>query len=130
MSWENGSALGRVESVQLRIRIIGIEPSLNDVRIELNGQPLPDSMLDIEDLNYRLISTGAVGPYGQVYKYQLPPAYYPKPGHNAVCITLVKRDPNIENPLRFTMSIATSDTVSTATLDENRLTISTSTDNS
>ena len=55
-------------------------------------------MLDIEDLNYRLISTGAVGPYGQVYKYQLPPAYYPKPGHNTVRITLLKRDPNIENP--------------------------------
>ena len=95
---EKWGALGRVESVQLRIRMIGIEPTLNDVQIELNGQPLPDSMLDIEDLNYRLISTGAVGPYGQVYKYQLPPAYYPKLGHNAVHITLVKRDPNIENP--------------------------------
>ena len=94
---EKWDGLGRVESVQLRIRVIGIEPSLNDLRIELNGQPLPDSMLDIEDLNYRLISTGAVGPYGQVYKYQLPLAYYPKPGHNTVRITLVKRDPNIEN---------------------------------
>ena len=95
---EKWGALGRVESVQLRIRMIGIEPLLNEVRIELNGQPLPDSILDIEDLNYRLISTGAVGPYGQVYKYQLPPAHHPKPGHNRVSITLVKRDPNIENP--------------------------------
>ena len=95
---EKWGTLGRVESVQLRIRMIGIEPLLNEVRIELNGQPLSDAMLDIEDLNYRLISTGAVGPYGQVYKYQLPPAYYPKPGHNAVRITLVTRDPNIENP--------------------------------
>ena len=60
--------------------MIGIEPLLNETRIEFNGQPLPDSMLDIEDLNYRLISTGAVGPYGQVYKYQLTPEYYPKPG--------------------------------------------------
>ena len=95
---EKWGALGRVEAVQLRIRMIGIEPLLNEVRIELNGQPLPDTILDIEDLNYRLISTGAVGPYGQVYKYQLSPAYYPKPGHNTVRITLVKRDPNIENP--------------------------------
>ena len=95
---EKWGALGRVESVQLRIRMTGIEPSLNDVRTEFNNQPLPDSILDIEDLNYRLISTGAVGPYGQVYKYQLPPAYYPKPGHNMVSITLVKRDQNIENP--------------------------------
>ncbi len=95
---EKWGALGRVEAVQLRIRMMGIEPLLNEVRIELNGQPLPDSMLDIEDLNYRLISKGAVGPYGQVYKYQLPSAYYPKPGHNTVRITLVRRDPNIENP--------------------------------
>ena len=95
---EKWGALGRVGAVQLRIRMIGIEPLLNEVRIELNGQPLSDSMLDIEDLNYRLISTGAVGPYGQIYKYQLPPTYYPKPGHNRVSITLVRRDPNIENP--------------------------------
>ncbi len=95
---EKWGALGRVESVQLRIRMTGIEPLLNAIRIELNGQRLPDSILDIEDLNYRLISTGAVGPYGQVYKYQLSPEYYPKPGHNAVRITLMKRDPNIENP--------------------------------
>lgn len=95
---EKWDALGRVQSVQLRIRMTGIEPLLNAVRIELNGQRLPDSILDIEDLNYRLISTGAVGPYGQVYKYQLSPGHYPKPGHNAVRITLIERDPNIENP--------------------------------
>ena len=90
-------ALGRVESVCLRVRLTGLEPSLNNVRIELNGQHLPDSILVLNDLNYRLISTGAVGPYGQVYEYHLTPEYYPQPGHNTVKITLMKRDRNIEN---------------------------------
>ena len=95
---ERWHALGRVESVRLRVRLTAIEPSLNEVRVELNGQPLPDSMLTLNDLAYRLISTGGVGPYGCIYDYLLTPEYFPKPGHNTVSITLVKRDKNIVNP--------------------------------
>jgi len=91
--WE---ALGRVASVRLRVRLTNIEPSLNEVRIELNGRPLPDRMLKLTDLTYRLYELGAINPYGYVYEYELPPEWYPKRGDNTIKVTLVKHDPKID----------------------------------
>ena len=88
-------ALGRIESVCLRVRITAIEPALNPVQISLNGQLLPDDILQLNDLGYRLIGTGAVGPYGYIYEYHLTPECFPKPGRSTVEITLVRHDPNI-----------------------------------
>ena len=90
-----GHAQGRVESVCLRVRITAIEPALNPVRIRLNGQVLPDSLLQLNDLGYRLIGTGSVGPYGTVYEYSLTPEYFPISGRNTVEVTLVRHDPDI-----------------------------------
>jgi len=95
---ERWHTLERVESVCLRIRLTGLEPSLNEVRIELNGQLLPDSILQLNDLIYRLIDRGAVGSCGQVYEYHQTPEYYPQLGHNNVAITLMVRDSRIEIP--------------------------------
>jgi len=89
-------ALGRIESICLRVRITAIEPSLNEVRVKLNEQQLPDSILQLNDLGYRLIGTGAVGPYGCVYEYHLTPAYFPRPGPNSVEVTLLHHDPDID----------------------------------
>lgn len=91
--WE---ALGRVASVRLRVRLTDIEPSLNEVHIELNGRTLPDRMLKLTDLTYRLYELGAINPYGYVYEYELPADWYPQRGNNTVRITLVRSDPKIE----------------------------------
>ena len=93
---EHWNALGRVESVRLHVRITDIKASPNEVRIELNGQLLPDSILRLNDISYRLYKMGAVGPYGYIYEYHLTPEYFPKPGHNTVKITLAKGDSNID----------------------------------
>ena len=86
---------GIVASVQLRVRITDVEPSLNEIQMALNGHPLPDSILQRHDLTYRLYGMGAINPYGCVYEYTLPPDLYPGSGHNVVTVTLTKHDPNI-----------------------------------
>ena len=91
--WE---ALGRVASVRLRVRLTDIEPSLNEIRIELNGRTLPDHMLKLTDLTYRLYELGAISPYGYVYEYDLPVDWYPKRGNNTVTVTLITPDPKID----------------------------------
>ena len=94
------NALGKVDKVRLRVRLTSIEPSLNDVRIELNGRPLPDSLLKLTDLTYRLFQNGAINPYGYVYEYELPAGWYPVRGDNTVTVTLTKRDPNADFTLQ------------------------------
>ena len=89
-------AEGKIESVQLRVRLASFEASLNEVRIELNGRLLPDSALQLNDLTYRLLKKGAIHPYGYVFDYHLTPEFYPRPGNNTVKVTLVKIDPNID----------------------------------
>jgi hypothetical protein len=91
-------ALERVAAVRLRVRFGNIEPSLNKVRVELNGQPLPESILRKVDLHFRVLKMGAVNPYGYVYEYLLTPEYYPKRGHNRIKVTLVQRDPKLKLP--------------------------------
>ena len=88
-------ALGRIDSICLRVRITSIEPALNEIQIKLNGQQLPDSILELNDLGYRLIGTGSVGPYGCVYEYHLTPEFFPRTGRNSVEITLLHHDPEI-----------------------------------
>ena len=90
--------VGRIESVVLEVRISSIEASLNQVRIDLNGRPLPDELLRLNDLGYRLIRGGAVGPYGFGYRYELPPDYHPEVGRNTIGVRLVRRDANISLP--------------------------------
>ena len=79
------------------MRISGIEASLNELRVELNGQKLEDDLLDLNDLGYRLYSKGAIGPYGYIYEFTLPVTYHPKQGRNKIEITLDKRDKKIHN---------------------------------
>ena len=80
------------------MRIAAIEASLNEGRIALNDRPLPDDLLRLNDLGYRLIRGSPVGPYGFVYRYELTPDYHPKFGLNTIEITLARRDPNISLP--------------------------------
>ena len=63
--------------------------------IKWNGPQLPDSLLKLKDLTYRLLKQGAGGPSGYIYEYHLPPEYFPKRGHNTVEVTLQTRDPNV-----------------------------------
>ena len=88
-------ALGRIESIHLRIRITSIEPTLNPVNCRFNGHLLPAEILQLNDLGYRLIHTGSVGPYGCSYEFHLTEKHFPIMGLNTVEITLEQRDPNI-----------------------------------
>lgn len=89
-------ALGRVKRVRLRVRISNLEPSLNELRIELNGRLLPDSLLQIHDLNYRFIREGVAYQGSQIYEYALRPEVYPQMGRNIVKVTLIRRDPDVD----------------------------------
>ena len=89
-------AAGKLESVHLQIRVTNIEPSLNDVRIELNGKSLPADILRLHDCIYRQYELGAIHPYGYIYDYQLTPDYDPAPGRNSVRVILVKDDPMVD----------------------------------
>ena len=89
--------LGRVKSVKLRVRFSTFEPGLNEVRVEWNGRLLPDNILRMIDLHFRVIKPGAIGPYGYLFEYLLTPEFYPQPGENKVNITLVKQDPKLKS---------------------------------
>ena len=91
-------ALERIESVLLRVRFGNFEPDLNEVKVELNGRLLPESIVKKVDLHFRVIKPGAVGPYGYIYEYHLTSEFYPKPKENVVTVTLVKRDPKQKLP--------------------------------
>ena len=91
--WHND---GKLDSVNLRVRITGIEPPLNKVRVELNGKELPESILNLNDLTFRVTKFGAVGPYGYIYDYHLMPDLFPKQGVNEITVTLVEHDPLIQ----------------------------------
>ena len=95
---ESWSALGRIKLVLLRIRLTNLDASLNEVKVELNDRLLPNLILQLNDLTYRIIKGTAVSPFGYIFEYALTPEYYPRQGHNAVRVTLVRKDPNIEVP--------------------------------
>ncbi len=89
-------ALGRIKSVRLRIRVTNIDASRNEVKAELNGRVLPASILQANDLTYRIMKQGSVSPFGYIFEYDLPPDHFPKRGHNSIQVTLVKKDPDID----------------------------------
>ena len=66
-------AEGKVSEVRLRIRLTIHEPSLNDIRVELNGCALSDSIRQLSGHTYRLYELGALHPYGYIYDFVLTP---------------------------------------------------------
>lgn len=90
--------LGRVSAVRLRVRFANLEPTLNEVQVEFNGSPLPESILRKIDLHFHALKTGAISPYGYIYEYLLPPEHHPKRGDNRIKVTLAKRDPKMKAP--------------------------------
>ena len=96
--WHNE---GKLDRVSLRVRITSIEPPLNKVRVELNGQELPESILELNDMTYRLTTFGAIGPYGYIYDYRLTPDLFPEQGVNEITVTLVERDPMVRPPFQL-----------------------------
>ncbi len=86
----------KVEGVRLRVRITNIEASLNDVRVELNGKRLPESILSLDDLIYRQHPLGAYGPYGFIYEFRLPEPLWPRRGENRVRVKLAEKDQGID----------------------------------
>ncbi len=93
-------ALGRVKSVRLRVRVTAIEPTLDQLAVSLNGRALPESIRNNIDLHFRNLKNMAIGPYGYILEYRLPPEHYPEKGRNNVAVTLVKRDPKINSPVQ------------------------------
>ncbi len=90
----------KVASVRLRVRLTNYEHGLDEVRVELNGRLLPESILRKIDLHFRLIDNStAVNPYGYIFEYLLPPEYFPKRGDNIIGVKLVKRDPRFKRPM-------------------------------
>jgi len=90
------SALGRIRSVRLCIRLTNLDASMNEVKVELNDRRLPSTILHLNDLTYRVIKGSAVIPFGYIFDYELTPDYYPRQGYNTVRVTLVRKDPSIE----------------------------------
>lgn len=90
------SALDRVQSVHLWVRITNYEPSLNEVEICLNGQPLPDALRIGSDQHFRVLKNMVVGPYGFAFDYTLSPEYFPSQGDNEVSVRTVKIDPKLK----------------------------------
>ena len=90
---------GRIDSVHLRVRLTNVEPSLNSVRMELNGTMLPDTILRLHDRIYRQYEFGTINPYGYFYDYRLTPDFYPLQGKNRLQVTLVQADPLIDLPI-------------------------------
>lgn len=92
-------ALGRVESVRLRVRLTNFEPSLNQVEVQMNGRLLPDSLRREIDLHFRVLKNFAVNPYGYILEYLLTPAFHPKRGINRIKVALLRRDPKLNLPM-------------------------------
>ncbi|MCH2694457.1 MAG: hypothetical protein MK025_07040 [Acidobacteriia bacterium] len=90
------NSLGRVKVVKLRLRLVNLEPSRNQLKIELNDKTLPDDLLNITDLNYRFVKEGVAYQGSQIYEYRLAPDFYPKPGRNWVKVTLLNKDPDVD----------------------------------
>ena len=81
------------------MRVTSIEPSLDKLAVSLNGRTLPDAIRNDIDLHFRVLKNMAVGPYGYILEYHLPPDHYPRKGTNQVGVTLVQRDPRIKSPV-------------------------------
>ena len=100
---EHWRKLGRVRSVVLRVRFGGIVPDIDRVRVEFNGEVLPDSILQKVDMTYRLVGqdsiSHSIGPYGYGYDYHLGPEFTPKKGRNRLKVTVLKRDRDIQGNL-------------------------------
>ena len=91
--------LGRVKSVILRIRFASIIPEVDEIQVEFNHRPLPDSILQKVDMTYRLVgqvsTSHSIGPYGYAYDYHLSPEHDLRHGRNFLKVTLLKKDPDI-----------------------------------
>ena len=72
-----------MSAVRLRVRFVNLEPALNQVAVELNGQLLPESIVRKIDLHFHVLKAGAVNPYGYVYEYRLTPDFYPSLGRTS-----------------------------------------------
>jgi len=93
--------LGRVKKACLRLRFTNLVPSMDKVRVEWNGQLLPESLMEKIDFTYRLWSGGAISPYGYIYEFTLPQQHYPISGINSIKVALVQRDPKLKLPLEL-----------------------------
>lgn len=93
--------LGRIKSVRLRIRITNLDAVMNELKVELNGRVLPASILQANDLTYRIMRAGVASPFGYSFEYELTPEYYPRRGRNSVQVTLVKKDPDLDLPFEI-----------------------------
>ncbi|MEE2739169.1 MAG: hypothetical protein VX435_13145 [Planctomycetota bacterium] len=94
-------AEGKVSEVRLRIRLTIHEPSLNDIRVELNGCALSDSIRQLSDHTYRLYELGALHPYGYIYDFVLTPGCFPEVGDNTVGVILKKADTAIDAAIQI-----------------------------
>ena len=92
---------GTVEMVRLRVHLTNLETGLDKVRVELNGEVLPESILTHGDLHFRVVNNGIAGPYGYLFDYHLSPDFYPLQGDNFVKVTLVKRDPKLNQTVNL-----------------------------
>ena len=88
--------LGRIKSSVLRVRLANVVPDIDDIRVEMNGRELPDSILERVDMNYRLVGQGSawnvLGPYGYAYDFHLDTDHELAHGRNDLKVTVLKKD--------------------------------------
>lgn len=66
------TALGRVQSVRLWVRMTNYELTLNQIEVRFNGLQLPDSLRREPDLHFYAIKNAFVEPCGFTFEYALP----------------------------------------------------------
>jgi hypothetical protein len=92
---------GKLECVRLRVYLTNFELGLDAVRVQWNGRDLPESLLEPSDLHFRLVKQGLAGPSGYVLDFDLTPEFFPVQGENRLKVTLVQRDPKLNQPVDF-----------------------------
>ena len=95
--------LGRIKSSVLRVRLANVVPDIDDIRVEMNGRELPDSILERVDMNYRLVGQGSawnvLGPYGYAYDFHLNADHELAHGRNDLKVTVLKKDHDLAHEI-------------------------------
>ena len=86
--------VGRVHEVLLRLRISNVT-ELDHLTFQLNGQPLPDSLLRKLNQMYRMSAPRYRTDSAYWFIFKLDKAHWPHQGENTIEVALTQRDPGV-----------------------------------
>ena len=89
------SFVNRLPVLVLKVRLSSVDVAYNTIAVRLNGQQLPEAD-SVDDIGYRIVDSGSVGPYGAIWHYTLAREHLPVRGMNTLEITLLTEPPNVD----------------------------------